>query len=525
MQQAILADALYIPKVWVEDHPTVLQSFIYRFEQKVDFGYEEDDNPVLEEYVRMYRVVGEYYAFCRGDLGKLHKLFPEFEFVDRRTDSPMKMDFKFTGTLREDQKLGIKTFIEPNLGGIFQAKPGYGKTVVMVAYATLLKQNMLLLVENIDLKDQFIEKLTNFTNIKELEESLGRKLFGELTFKNGEPIYYPITVTTYQLVSHDMIPRLKSIQNLFGLVMVDECHLAPAACLTKIIQYMNPQVFVGVSATPKRKDGYHRLLPDLIGPIRYISATKNTCKVIFIPGTHYNFDKIAEKTLNFTSVISMVVKTVSRNEKIVSNVIADLALNRRILVLTDRVNHANLLAKSLNERGILAACVTGVLKKSERNNLVDKLYGLEKAIAYVQEYLPEGNFDSIKTWPEFFELIAKQNLKLEVLDEINNIYNNKLDCIVATKQLYSLGVDIPCIDTLHMTCPSANENFIEQGIGRVQRDYSRKQYPKAIYYADSGLGILYGCANVVRKVCKNLGYEIHDLTSIKVIEDNMSSAL
>jgi superfamily II DNA or RNA helicase len=525
---AILADALYVPKVWVEEHPGVLQSFTYRFEQKVDFGYnDEEDNPILEEFIKTYRIVGEYYAFCRGDLEKLHNLFSDFEFDDRRTNKPLEIDLKFTGTLRDDQKLGLKTFIDPNLGGIFQAKPGYGKTVVMVAYTTMLKQNMLLLVEKIDLKDQFIERLRSFTNINELEEASGKKLVGELTFKDGEPVYYPITVTTYQLLIRDIIPRLKSIQNLFGLVMVDECHLAPAASLTKIIQHMNPLVFVGVSATPKRKDNYHILLPDLIGPVRFISAMKNTCKIIVISGTFYEFkDSVAANTMSFPSVVSMISKTKSRNEKIITNIIADLNTHRRILVLSERVDHVNLLSKMLVERGIAAAGITGTMKVADRNSIIDRLYGIEKAIAYVQDYLPPNvDLEDIKTWPDFLEELKKYDLKSDILDKVNEIYNHKIDCIVATKQLFSLGTDIPCIDTLHITCPSANPVYLEQGIGRIQRDYPRKQEPKALYYADGGLGILYGCNNIFRRTCKNLGYEIQDLTSTKAIENDMNSAL
>jgi superfamily II DNA or RNA helicase len=524
--KAILADALYVPRVWVEQNPSILQSFTYRFEQKVDFGYDNyEDNPVLEEYVRMYRPVGEYIAFCRGDVNKIQYLFKDFEFDDRRTNAPLGLDLQFTGKLKDDQKAGIKAFITPNIGGIFQAPPAYGKTVVMTAFITLQQQKILLLVNKVDLKDQFVTRLRDYTNINELEAQTGRKLVGELEFdKNGEPVYYPITVSTYQLVNYDVVNRLKKIQNLFGLVMVDECHRAPAASLTKILKYMNPQIFVGVSATPKRKDNYHLLLPDLLGPVRYESKVKNNCEIEILKGCHFPLPQ----NMNWVSVMSVVVKNKARNEKIVQKVIQNQAENRRILVITERVAHAENLAAMLISSGISAACVTGPMKKADRDSLVDRITGLEKAIDYVTSSLAAANeidWDPILTWPQFLEEVKKLDLNADMRAQINIIYNNKIDVLVATKQLFSEGTDIPCIDTLHIVCPTANEVFIEQVIGRVQRFYARKFLPRTYYWADSGTGILYGCAAKFKKVCTNvLNYQVTDLTG-GVKENDMAASL
>lgn len=523
--RAILADALYVPKTWVEEHPGILQAFTYRFEQKVDFGYDNyEDNPVLEEWVRMYRQVGEYYAFCRGDVHKIQSLFKDFEIEDRRSNVPIGIDLKFTGTLKDDQKVGVKAFITPNIGGIFQAPPAYGKTVVMTAYISLQGQKILLLVNKIDLKEQFITRLRDYTNINELEATSGKKLVGELKFdKKGNPVHFPITVSTYQLVNHDVVNRLKKIQNLFGLVMVDECHRAPAASLTKILKYMNPQLFVGVSATPKRKDNYHLLLPDLLGPVRFASTVKNNCVIEILKGCHFPLPS----TVNWVTVISVVVKNKARNEKIIANVKLDLAEQRRVLVLTDRVAHAEALKAALVAEGVAAECVTGPMKPADREAIVERLSGLEKAIEYMKGSLADAseiNWDTILTWPEFLTVLPTLPLNSEMKAKINIIYNNKLDCLVATKQLFSEGTDIPCIDTLHMVCPTANEVYIEQAIGRVQRFYLRKRQPKTVYYADSGTGILYGCSSKFKKVCTTiLNYQVTDKTGSPKEEDMAAS--
>lgn len=518
--KAILADALYVPKAWVDERLGLLMAFTYRFEQKIDFGFGYDpEAPVVSELVKMYREVGEYYAFSRGDLVKLEKIFHEFEFDDRRSHCPFDFTLEFTGKLKEDQKKGLKAFIDPNIGGIFQAPPAYGKTVVMVAYATLQQQQMLLLVNKVDLKDQFVQRLRTYSNINELEEKLGRKLVGELKFdKKGEPIYYPITVSTYQLINHNMMERLKKIQNLFGIVMVDECHRAPAASLLKIISYMNPRHFMGVSATPKRKDNFHLLLPDLLGPVRYASSVKNNCQIVIQKGIHLELPP----NMDWTRVIAILTKNIGRTNKIVDKVIEDLKEHRRVMILSDRVLHVEQMAAVLKERGVLAAAITGPMKVADRDVLIDKLMGLEKAIDLVfQEVgVEEKDWEAVKTWPDLFERLDNLKVSKEFLSKIRNIYANRLDCIVGTKQLFSEGTDIPCIDTLHLTCPTANEVFIEQAIGRVQRFYLRKQFPRTTYWADSGCGILYGCSNKFRNYCsQTLKYEVQDQTKTKSIED------
>ena len=233
------------------------------------------------------------------------------------------------------------------------------------------------------------------------------------------------------------------------------------------------------------------------------------------------------QNLGWVQVMSVVVKNKIRNEKIIENVKKDLSLHRRVLVLTERVAHAENLAAMLISNGISAACVTGPMKPKDRDDMVSRVTGLEKAISYIQDSLVAAediDWDPILTWPQFLEKIKVLNLNCEMMGKITEIYNHKIDCLVATKQLFSEGTDIPCIDTLHLVCPTANEAYIEQAIGRVQRFYARKFPPKTIYYADTGTGILYGCAKKFKKVCEQvLHYSVTDHTGHPKEEDMASS--
>jgi superfamily II DNA or RNA helicase len=515
MTKAILAAGLYVPSAWVHSNPGILANFTYKFEEEVSFGWDIDDKMVLETEVPMYRRVGEYYEFARGDLKKIFDLFSgSFEIEDRRSNVPIEEDLKFVGKLRPAQKEGLKVYLDPAIGGIFQAKPAFGKTVVMVALICLLQQHTLLLVNKVDLKDQFISRVREHTNIDELEKQLGRKLIGELSYDgDSNPITYPLTVATYQLIIQSP-ERLKSISNRFGLVLVDECHRAPAESLTRVIRGLNPQLFGGVSATPFRKDGYHKLLPDLLGPVRYISSDTNSCDVEVLKGGHFPLPKV----VSWPKVISILTKNPARNRKIVEKALALIQNEgRKALILTDRVEHSEILYTLLKNEGARAARITRENSSKERDQITSQIGALTTAIQYLNDQTVEGEkieWEEVLTWEAFFEAIKSLNLTMEVKAEIQKIYNERLDVLVTTTKLFSEGTDVPPIDTLLIACPTANKAFIEQAIGRVQRVYLRKKSPKCILIQDSGHGILYGCAKATKKICEELKYKITEMDEV-----------
>jgi superfamily II DNA or RNA helicase len=382
----------------------------------------------------------------------------------------------------------------------------------MVALACLLKQKLLLLVNKVDLREQFMERMREHTNIADLEKATGRKLMGELYYEDGVPHTYPITVATYQLIAYED-ERLRKIKDLFGLVLVDECHRAPADCLTRIIRGMNPLLHIGVSATPRRKDGYHRLLPDLIGPVRFKADVVNNCEVQIVRGAHFP----VPNNMNFSKMINIVCKHTGRNRKIVDNVISDINKEgRRVIILTQRVEHSEVLWNMLKQENVRARRISADCSKEEKEERIQKLFALDNAIKYLQFCCVEAeeiDWQLVLTWDDFWletkELLEKTTQ--EVRDGVRKLYEERADCLVTTTKLFGEGSDIPPIDTLHLVCPTADDVGMEQMIGRIQREFLRKKSPKAVYYADSGHGILYGCTKKFKRVCEEqFKYSVED---------------
>ena len=50
------------------------------------------------------------------------------------------------------------------------------------------------------------------------------------------------------------------------MVIVDEAHLCPADLFSTALNNLNAKIKIGITATPKRKDGKHVYLSDYFSP-------------------------------------------------------------------------------------------------------------------------------------------------------------------------------------------------------------------------------------------------------------------
>ena len=52
--------------------------------------------------------------------------------------------------------------------------------------------------------------------------------------------------------------NIDSLKNSFSMILVDEAHLCPADMFSTALNGLNAKIKIGISATPKRKDGGYR---------------------------------------------------------------------------------------------------------------------------------------------------------------------------------------------------------------------------------------------------------------------------
>src|SRR5699024_826896 len=114
--------------------------------------------------------------------------------------------------------------------GIIKAPPRTGKTVTSIAIAIKLGRRVAIIASQVDLLENFLEEIQQYTNLPALEEKTGKKLFGFLN-KDSDYENFQIGLATYQSFISDKNgkARLKLLNKNFGTVWTDEIHKANAA--------------------------------------------------------------------------------------------------------------------------------------------------------------------------------------------------------------------------------------------------------------------------------------------------------
>lgn len=149
--------------------------------------------------------------------------FKDYRFEDLRTNVPFKYKIKFTGSLREYQLPMLNGFVKMK-HGLIKAPPRTGKTVTSIAIAIKLGQRTVIIADQIDFLENFMEEIAAHTNLPQLEEKHGKKLYGFLKTKEDYDTFQ-IGFATYQsfISEKNGKKRLKWLQKNFGTVWTDEC--------------------------------------------------------------------------------------------------------------------------------------------------------------------------------------------------------------------------------------------------------------------------------------------------------------
>ncbi len=105
-------------------------------------------------------------------------------------------------------------------------------------------------VPTLSLVDQWLEKLSQFFCEEDVGEWTGRK-----------KKLLPITVATYD----SAYISAEYLGDKFGMIVFDEVHHLPSESYRKIAEMSLAPFRLGLTATPEREDGLHRLLNELVG--------------------------------------------------------------------------------------------------------------------------------------------------------------------------------------------------------------------------------------------------------------------
>jgi len=370
--------------------------------------YREDEN---------YLYLPKYYG-----LDKLGK-------PDKNTETNgLTVDLLFKGGLRQVQQDIIDKVIpilEEKDGGLISLGCGGGKTVIALFISCYFKVKTLVIVHKSFLLNQWKERITQFTNAE-----VGIIQRDKVDIEGKQ-----IVIGMIQSIAKEKYD-LSTFKD-FGLVIFDEAHHAPSKYFSRALPLISSKKTLALSATPKRGDKLEKVLFWYFGPIIYKNDQEEN-KIVLAKIYKYTIqhEKFVEKKQRFTGevnrpgTISNIV-TIGRRNKFIIDLVEEILQEdqRKILILSERVEHLELLKKRLDERAITT---TGL---------------------YIG------------------------GMKQSKLDE-----SSHCQVIFGTFQMASEALDIKGLNTLVMSTPRRE---IEQTVGRITRDPNPTIRPLIIDITDN----------------------------------------
>lgn len=437
-----------------------------------------------------YKMVSgkEYYTAPLGDIDNVeHKLgidFDEFNLVDKTTKRQFTHPLKFTGTLFDYQEAPVNIICKKKMG-ILKSKPRTGKTVMAVAAICKMKQRAIIMADQKDFLDGFLETFEALTNMKELEEAAGCKLIGfPKTLKDYES-FQVILVTYQQLIKDSEMSRkrLRLLRMNYGTLAVDEVHRTCAPEFSKVLGKMKARSRFGLSATPKKKNKREVLAYNLIGPVIATTRAEAMCPIIQV---HPTPDNVRSKNSfsglgGWTKFCQFLAKHEDRNRQIVDMAVKDVKAGRSICIPIMYKDHAALLKREIDfalgyDESVVALFMGGAQEAKKRKQVVD------------------------------------------------DARSRKIKVVIGIRSLVQLGINVPCWDTLYYVMPMSNEPNWEQESYRILTPMPDKPTPRIRMFLDRSLNQALGCFKVTLQASMKFNHRLSE-KSRRYLQDEYGSAI
>ena len=386
---------------------------------------------------------------CEPDLTELLETAGASYEIEDKTFTGNEIRVGFKGKLRPEQIPAAEALLAHD-NGVLSATTAFGKTVIASYLISQRKVNTLVLVHTQALLNQWKKALSEFLEINEtlpeFPKKRGRKkersLIGQLGgAKNNLSGFVDIAIMQ-SLISKD---EVRELVKDYGLVIVDECHHVSAVSFEQVLKEVNAKYVYGLTATPARQDGHQPIIHMQCGPIRYqVDAKQQAEKRPFDHAVIPKFTSFAqpltdETPWKITDAYAAMQINEERNNKIVVDVLTAVTEGRTPIVLTERYDHAKLLAEILGEKSRNVVLLSG-----------------------------KGT--------------AKE--KREILQGLSQIPADEPLILVATGRYVGEGFDLPRLDTLFLAMPVSWKGTLAQYAGRLHRNYEGKQEVLIYDYVD-----------------------------------------
>ncbi|MBU1457775.1 DEAD/DEAH box helicase [Patescibacteria group bacterium] len=323
---------------------------------------------------------------------------------------------------------------------ILEAIPGFGKTMVGLYVMKRRKQPTIIIVHTKTLLHQWLKRIEEWFNLKDGEVGI----IGDNKFKLGTKV----TVASYQTLARR---NLEEIKNNFGLVIIDECHHVPAKTLSKVVKQFPARYALGLTATAYRRDKLEKLMYFYISPtvikaksdLKKTKSKKSAIETKLIT-KRTGFEVSNSVNGSFNEIGKELITSSRRNQIIVRDIVCALQTRAKCLVLTERVDHCEILLSQVRKltKGVHAAIASGKMTKKNRERIAQRM---------------------------------KQS---------------QFQLLIATGKLIGEGFDWPELTHLFLAYPFSWKGKLTQYVGRVQRQFKGKDTAYVYDYLDYDVHML-----------------------------------
>lgn len=363
-----------------------------------------------------------YIGLPRGCLDAVLELLKKNDIRPEIRDERLtgcKVAVKFTGELRKDQKAAVRAMLKQEVG-VLCAPTAFGKTVIAASLIARRKISTLILVHRTELLRQWKERLNTFL---ELSKDMPGQIGGGKHKPTGK-----IDVAVMQSLSR--LEELPKLLDEYGQIIVDECHHVSAFSFEEILKQTKSKYVVGLTATPIRRDGHQPIIFMQCGPIRLSAARPKNTQVQLEVWPQYSSAPEFPPNSGIQDLFRILATDVNRNRRIAKDILAAYQEGRKILVLTERTEHLQLLREAIGNDIENFFLLHGRLSKKERAGILAQLTALDDSAPRV---------------------------------------------LLATGRLIGEGFDHPPLDTLVLAMPISWKGTLQQYAGRLHREHADKK--------------------------------------------------
>jgi superfamily II DNA or RNA helicase len=367
-------------KVTAKDLPETIEKIMATFDSywnSLDFlSYQKDDQPHLAKALRSEKK------------GSEDKLF----FMDIR---PYPYQQEILDQLEAERS------IRGYFRNLIVAATGTGKTVISAFdYKQFCKKNVkksqrLLFIAHRE--EILLQSIQCFRTVLRDEN------FGDLFVGNNRPTQIEHLFMSIQTFNaQDFCKKTKA--DFYDYIIVDEFHHAAAQTYQSLLDYYQPQILLGLTATPERMDGRDVLcyfdyriaseirLPEainrkLLSPFQYFGVTDS----IDLDSVRWRRGGYDQQELSNLYTMDLLAAN-RRGDLIIESLnkyVTDLDEVRGVAFCVSQ-DHVSFMAKLFNEKGISAMALTSQSSDAERKTAKVRLLNGEIKMIFVVDLYNEG---------------------------------------------------------------------------------------------------------------------------------------